>query len=452
MGIFIHDRQTSVTSPVSVDDQTISPPATHSKISADGAYICYTADPGGTFTQVVLITRQTLAKTVISVATSGEGEGNSDRCMPNGDATVLVFVSEAANLIAGDTNTQPDTFVRALPGNATSTMALDKVALTFAAVTSGGSFLSQTGAQTVRLTQRGKATVTWTAVSTQPWLRVSPASGIGSSTLSISVAPAAGLLPSGTVTGTIVMSLTGSLNTLPPIEVSLRLIPNGTAVGPFGVVDTPTDNRTGVTGAVPFIGWALDDIDVDACVDLSRCRWIRSRADRSQLRRRRAESSSASPCSSTARVLMSPPPFPTYPLSDARRLGFHDADEHAAEPGERHRTDSRCARKIARAIGSVLGTRTMTCANASATLPFGTLDTPAQGGIASGSAYPNFGWALTPLPKTIPINGATIQVLVDGVELALPTTTTRGPISRPSSPASTTRTARWAFGYSTRPR
>ena len=63
----------------------------------------------------------------------------------------------------------------------------------------------------------------------------------------------------------------------------------------------------------------------------------------------------------------------------------------------------------------LLGTRTMTCANASATLPFGAIDTPEQGGPASGSAYVNFGWALTPLPKTIPIDGSTISVLVDGV-------------------------------------
>ena len=61
------------------------------------------------------------------------------------------------------------------------------------------------------------------------------------------------------------------------------------------------------------------------------------------------------------------------------------------------------------------GTRTMTCANASATLPFGAIDTPEQGGVASGSAYVNFGWALTPLPKTIPTDGSTISVLVDGV-------------------------------------
>ena len=49
---------------------------------------------------------------------------------------------------------------------------------------------------------------------------------------------------------------------------------------------------------------------------------------------------------------------------------------------------------------TLLGTRTMTCANASATKPFGAIDTPTQGGLASGASFVNFGWALTPQPKT----------------------------------------------------
>jgi hypothetical protein len=34
--------------------------------------------------------------------------------------------------------------------------------------------------------------------------------------------------------------------------------------------------------------------------------------------------------------------------------------------------------------------------------------------MASGAAYNNFGWALTPKPKTIPVDGSTLQVFVDG--------------------------------------
>ena len=59
----------------------------------------------------------------------------------------------------------------------------------------------------------------------------------------------------------------------------------------------------------------------------------------------------------------------------------------------------------------------MTCANASATKPFGAIDTPTQGGLASGAGFVNFGWALTPQPKMIPLNGSTITVLVDGAPL-----------------------------------
>ena len=57
-----------------------------------------------------------------------------------------------------------------------------------------------------------------------------------------------------------------------------------------------------------------------------------------------------------------------------------------------------------------LGTRTMTCDNAHATAPFGTIDTPGQGEIVRGSSYVNFGWALTQNPKYIPLDGSTLNV------------------------------------------
>jgi hypothetical protein len=66
---------------------------------------------------------------------------------------------------------------------------------------------------------------------------------------------------------------------------------------------------------------------------------------------------------------------------------------------------------------TTLGTKTITVDNANGVLPFGTLDTPTQGGIASGSAYYVWGWALTPQPNTIPTDGSTITIWVDGVEL-----------------------------------
>jgi hypothetical protein len=67
-----------------------------------------------------------------------------------------------------------------------------------------------------------------------------------------------------------------------------------------------------------------------------------------------------------------------------------------------------------------LGTRTIGVDNAHATKPFGAIDTPGQGGTASTNAYLNFGWALTQNPFSIPTDGSTITVIVDGQPVGHP--------------------------------
>jgi hypothetical protein len=68
-----------------------------------------------------------------------------------------------------------------------------------------------------------------------------------------------------------------------------------------------------------------------------------------------------------------------------------------------------------------LGTRVITVDNAHASKPFGTIDTPAQGGTASSNAYVNFGWALTQNPYVIPMDGPTLTVYVDSLPVGHPT-------------------------------
>ena len=68
-----------------------------------------------------------------------------------------------------------------------------------------------------------------------------------------------------------------------------------------------------------------------------------------------------------------------------------------------------------------LGTRSLTFDNANRVKPFGTIDTPTQGGNASGENYVVWAWALTAHPNTIPTDGSTIDVLVDGTNLGHPT-------------------------------
>ncbi|MCP5052753.1 MAG: hypothetical protein GY940_36635, partial [bacterium] len=68
----------------------------------------------------------------------------------------------------------------------------------------------------------------------------------------------------------------------------------------------------------------------------------------------------------------------------------------------------------------LLGSKTITCDNDNAVKPFGAIDTPEAGGIASGNQFINFGWALTKQPNLIPIDGSTIDVWVNGVKLGHP--------------------------------
>lgn len=66
-----------------------------------------------------------------------------------------------------------------------------------------------------------------------------------------------------------------------------------------------------------------------------------------------------------------------------------------------------------------LGTKTIHCDNDNAVKPFGAIDSPSQGGTGTGSFF-NYGWALTPMPNSIPTDGSTINVWVDGVKLGNP--------------------------------
>ena len=327
-------------------------------------------------------------------------------------------------------------------------MTIDKTSLKFGAVTNGATMLSKTSSQIVRLTQTGSGTVIWTAISNQPWLQVTPTFGSGSANLSISVVAAAGLPTTGTVTAAISIALTGASNSVGPIAVSLTLGPNGTSANPFGNVDTPANNRTGVTGAVPFTGWALDDIEVTR---VSICRAAFG-----------TEVAPVDPnCGGTTQMFVGFAVFidgarpdvagsyPAYPVNTKAGWGFMALTNMLPNQGNGTYVFHMWAQdREGHAI--LLGSRTMTCANASATLPFGAIDTPEQGGVASGGADADFGWALTPLPKSIPNDGSTISVLVDGVGVGTVSYNHNRPDIAGLFPGLSNRTARSVSGFLTR--
>ena len=298
------------------------------------------------------------------------------------------------------------------------TMTLNKSTLTFGALTSGAAFAAQTSAQPVRLTQSGAGAVTWTATASQPWLVVTPSSGSGSATLSVSVAASGGLPQAGTLNGAVTVTYSGAATASSAIAVTLRLQPVGTSTVPLGSVDTPVQNATGVAGAVPFTGWALDDIEV-ARVGVCRAA-VAGEAPAADAR-----------CANQPEIYVGEAvfidgarpdvqaQFATYPRNSQAGWGLMVLTNMLPAQGNGAYTFFMWAQDVEGGV-TLLGSRTITCDNAHATLPFGTIDTPGQGETVSGSSYVNFGWALTQNPKYIPTDYPALQVYIDGSPIGAP--------------------------------
>jgi hypothetical protein len=118
--------------------------------------------------------------------------------------------------------------------------------------------------------------------------------------------------------------------------------------------------------------------------------------------------------------------FPSYPYQYRAGWGYQMLTNFLPNSNGAGPPGNGTYKIHARAFNNVgvpldLGTKTITVDNAHATKPFGTIDTPAQGGTISGIDYVNFGWALTPQPGIIPKDGSTITVVIDGVPVGRPT-------------------------------
>jgi hypothetical protein len=123
------------------------------------------------------------------------------------------------------------------------TISVSPSALSFAA-TAGG---SNPANQTIALSNGGGGTLTWTAAAngTAPaWLAVSPGSGTGNGTLTVSVNSAS--LAPGTYTKAITITAAGATNTPQTVNITLTVNPSGTAHYDFTYPD-----RTGLLAA----GW-----------------------------------------------------------------------------------------------------------------------------------------------------------------------------------------------------
>jgi Tol biopolymer transport system component len=120
--IFLRNRTTGVTSRVSVDSSGAQSngPSFAPSISADGRFIAYesnatnlVANDTNSFTDIFVRDRTAATTERVSIATGGaEGNAASDNASISADGRFVAFQSSASNLVAGDTNGVFDVFVR----------------------------------------------------------------------------------------------------------------------------------------------------------------------------------------------------------------------------------------------------------------------------------------------------------------------------------------------------
>ena len=191
---------------------------------------------------------------------------------------------------------------------------------------------------------------------------------------------------------------------------------------PFGHIDTPANDSSGIAGALSVTGWALSSPAVNnvglwretvpneyACVPQPKdeCLVFLGNAAITPGTR--------------------PDVAQTYPGYSYNTAGWGlqlltnelpDANGKSGMGNGTYRIHAIAANTAGQSTD--MGTIAITVDNADSVLPFGTIDTPTQGGTASGTAFVNFGWAVTPQPDLIPLDGSTITVYIDNLPVGHP--------------------------------
>lgn len=343
--------------------------------------------------------------TWITITSSTSNDGVCEWIVPNTPSlNCMVKVSDASDGVPYDTSDAP--FVISSPPTPPE-ISLNRTSMYF-----GASVGEATATQNFLISNAGEGTLNWIVSDNAEWLSCSPTSGVGAEVVSVTV-DASGLR-AGTYHGTITVSDPQAINSPQAISVTLTVYAAGGSNAPFGVFDTPTEGST-VYGNIPVTGWALDDVEVEKV----------------EVKREPVASDPPEVIGPDGLVYIGDAVFvegarpdveaayPNYPLNYRAGWGYMMLTNSLPNSGNGEFTIYAIAYdKEGHKV--TLGTKTITCDNANSEMPFGTIDTPLQGGTVSGNAYVNFGWALTPQPKYIPTDGSTIWVFIDGVPLGHP--------------------------------
>lgn len=306
------------------------------------------------------------------------------------------------------------------------TVTLNRAAISMAATRAGGRILSQTPAQSIAVGQPTGGTVDWAASSDQPWL-VAAGAGHGDGTFSVTLdAAVLPTLSSGTHTATVTVAAPGSVSGTQSVGVTLRLVDGAQAASPFGAMDTPENNATGVSGAIPVTGWALDDVGVQRVEIWRDCN--------ETIDRPRSACVAVHGGTTGDYVYVGQAAFLPGARPDVEALNPSVPEAYRAGWGYLLLTNALPNIPAGRTEGgqgtftlfafavdgdgrySQLGARTVTLDNDGATLPFGSIDTPDQGGTVTGTLTANFGWAMAQGGRCIDTTStASYRVYIDSI-------------------------------------
>jgi hypothetical protein len=281
-------------------------------------------------------------------------------------------------------------------------ISIDREGLSYSVETGGSGSPPLLREHSFAISNSGGGQLQWTASADRDWLSVSPGSGSGSGRVSVSV-DTAGLAP-GNHYGAISVSDPLAINSPRLVPVLVRVYTTGGTSAPFGVFETPSGENT-VYGSVPLTGWALDDMGIQS-VQIFR------KEGRSMVYVGDAYMvDGARPDVETR--------YPWYPFNYKAGWGYLLLTNTLPGGGNGEYTFYAVATDI-EGNEVFLGSKDIPVDNANAEKPFGTIDTPESGQVVTGGRYIQSGWALTPPPHTIPFDGSTITVWVDGQPIGHP--------------------------------
>ncbi|MCP4221323.1 MAG: choice-of-anchor D domain-containing protein [bacterium] len=260
-----------------------------------------------------------------------------------------------------------------------------------------------TGSQTFQVNNTGGGVLDWTASAPESWISVTPTGGIEGSESTVSVDTTG--KSAGSYSGTITVTDAGADNSPVTLTVYLDIKETNQDLPMMGSFDSPTDGST-VAQSVPVTGWALDDTEV-ASVKIYR------NPESGETGLQYVGDAVFAEGARPDIVAL----YPAYPKNYMAGWGYMMLTNFLPNGGNGTYTFTAIATD-ANGNQITLGTKTVTSDNVNAVTPFGAIDQPEQGGTATGTGYLNWGWALTPPPNTIPMDGSTLYVWIDGMPLA----------------------------------